>query len=490
MLKTIPILLKRAISALAIVLATVLGIRAWDSQRGEPLEPWHTYVPHELHADELERADWAAYIAAENAALEEVRREVTDKLPEHDRVPFNRYFADSPLNPAHFQQDWNRSYLLQPEGPPAGAVVLLHGLTDCPYSLRNVARSYHARGWAAVSIRLPGHGTVPAGLTDADWEHWVEASRLAVREARRLAGPSAPLHLVGYSNGGALALKYALDSLDDTALARPGRVVLISPMIGVTHLARFAGVMGWPAVFPAFAKAALLGVVPEINPFSYNSFPVHAARQASQLTGVLQRQIVGHARDGKLAQLPPIQTFQSVLDFTVSTRAIIDALYQYLPANGSELVLFDLNHDAYLGPLMRPGKGVLVDRLLPAAPRPFRTAVITNSGGDRREVSEEATEAGSAETRSRPLGLRYPREVYSLSHVALPFPPDDPLYGTEPDRSEDFGVRLGAMAARGERAALVVSLDLLVRMLSNPFFPYLMERIEEGIPSASATAPK
>ena len=37
------------------------------------------------------------------------------------------------------------------------------------------------------------------------------------------------------------------------------------------------------------------------------------------------------------------------------------------------------------------------------------------------------------------------------------------------------------MATRGERGTLIVSLDSLIRMSSNPFFPYLMERIEEGI---------
>ena len=45
------------------------------------------------------------------------------------------------------------------------------------------------------------------------WEDWLAATRLAVREARRRVGPSRPLHLVGFSNGGALALKYALDAL-------------------------------------------------------------------------------------------------------------------------------------------------------------------------------------------------------------------------------------------------------------------------------------
>jgi hypothetical protein len=37
------------------------------------------------------------------------------------------------------------------------------------------------------------------------------------------------------------------------------------------------------------------------------------------------------------------------------------------------------------------------------------------------------------------------------------------------------------MATRGERGILIVSLDSLSRMSSNPFFPYLIERIEEGI---------
>ena len=35
---------------IAVALASVLGVRAWDSQRGPPLELWHTYVPHEMTA--------------------------------------------------------------------------------------------------------------------------------------------------------------------------------------------------------------------------------------------------------------------------------------------------------------------------------------------------------------------------------------------------------------------------------------------------------
>ena len=65
---------------------------------------------------------------------------------------------------------------------------------------------------------------MPAGLSDVRWEDWMAATRLAVREARRRIDPSAPLHLVGFSNGGALAMKYALDALENPQLPRADRL--------------------------------------------------------------------------------------------------------------------------------------------------------------------------------------------------------------------------------------------------------------------------
>ena len=146
--------------------------------------------------------------------FDEVKREVTSKLEADVRVPGNRYYIDSPIYPGHFKQDWNRSYLLEPQGSPRGAVVLLHGLTDAPYSLRHIAKLYQQRGYVVVAIRMPGHGTVPAGLTDVEWEDWLAATHLAVREARRRVPAPLPLQIVGFSNGGALALKYTLETLD------------------------------------------------------------------------------------------------------------------------------------------------------------------------------------------------------------------------------------------------------------------------------------
>jgi len=477
--------------ALVLLISAIamLGLRAYDVQRGPPLELWHTFIPTELSADEIDKADWSQYLAAEDRAFAEVRTEVSERLSPEALDESNRYDPDSPIYPGKFATDWNRSYVMLPGGKPVGAVVLLHGLTDSPYSLRHIAGSYRDHGFVVVAARMPGHGTVPAGLYAIEWEQWMAATRLSVREAQRLAGASVPLHVIGFSNGGALAMKYALDAIDDKTLARPERIVLISPMIGITSMARFAGVMGWPAVLPRFAKAAWLGIVPEFNPFKYNSFPVNGARQSSLVARRLQQQIARHVADGKMSELAPILTFQSVVDFTVSTRTIVNALYLNLPANGSELVLFDLNRNTKIGPLLRANTDTVLARLLPDPPRNFRTTIVANASPTSAEVVERVTEAGSTtEQPPRALGLLYPREVFSLSHLALTFPLNDSLYGLQPE-TQEYGVNLGSMATRGERGTLIVSVDSLSRMSSNPFFPYLLARVEEGIGKGRQPAP-
>jgi alpha-beta hydrolase superfamily lysophospholipase len=465
-----------------LVLLTFLGVRAWDAERGPPLELWHTYAPEELTVEVLDQADWETYLAHEAGIFEALERDVTQKLSADDHVPFNRYFENSPLYPGSFAQDFNRSYTLDPPGPPRGAVVLLHGLTDSPYSLRHVGQHYLQRGFSVVAIRLPGHGTVPAGLVSVEWPEWMAATRLAVRTAVARAGDDAPLHLVGFSNGGALALKYAMEAIDREDLPQADQLVLVSPMVGITAFARFAGIAGWPAVFPRWAKAAWISIVPEFNPFKYNSFPVNGARQSHQVTMALQADLRRHESAGRLDQMPPVLTFQSVVDFTVSTRAVVDALHARLPEGRSEVVLFDANRSAKFGPLLRADPEVTLRRLLSEAPRPFTTTIVTNLNPDRLEVMTLVTEAGSTvETRGEPFGLAYPPDVFSLSHVALPFPLTDSLYGIRPDPENEFGVSLGALATRGERGILIVSTDALLRMASNPFFPYMLERIDETI---------
>jgi hypothetical protein len=77
-----------------------------------------------------------------------------------------------------------------------------------------------------------------------------------------------------------------------------------------------------------------------------------------------------------------------------------------------------------------------------------------------------------------PTGLVWPTAIFSLSHVALPFPPEDPLYGaTRP--ADPRALYLGQPALRGERGLLTVGAADLMRLRYNPFYAYQERRLLE-----------
>jgi hypothetical protein len=87
----------------------------------------------------------------------------------------------------------------------------------------------------------------------------------------------------------------------------------------------------------------------------------------------------------------------------------------------------------------------------------------------------------------RPLALKWPRDNFSLSHFALPFPADDPVYGALGDGSK-AKLPLGHLNLRGESGVLRISDGLLLRLRHNPFYPmleshaieWLNQRLTEG----------
>jgi hypothetical protein len=168
---------------------TLLIGRVVQSQAGPPLELWHTFIPTEPDAAAIDRLDWGGYLAAEAKTFASVRTEVTDRLEAKDRRPDDRYFAGSPMYAGGFAQDRNRSYVLEPVGRPVGVVVLLHGLTDSPYSLRHVAQLYRARGW--LSCAFPATARCPPGLPAPPGR--IGWRQRGLRFVRRVAG-SHPRH--------------------------------------------------------------------------------------------------------------------------------------------------------------------------------------------------------------------------------------------------------------------------------------------------------
>ncbi|MEP6768035.1 MAG: alpha/beta fold hydrolase [Acidobacteriota bacterium] len=474
--------LRRGVFSTALVSGTVVLLRAFDSRRLPDLRAWHRFAPaSEVSAREL-TADFtlADYLRREETTFAEVRREFEGRLRPEDRTRANRYFEESPLHPSHFPTNWNRTFELAPERI-RGGVLLIHGLTDSPYSMRRLARIFQQSGFYALCPRMPGHGTVPGALAGISWEAWAAAVRMGARHVRSRIGSGQPFHVVGYSSGGALTLRYALDALADPALPRPDRLLILSPMIGVTRLAGLGKAAGVPGAVPFFEKSRWTDVLPEYNPFKYNSFPVNAGYQTFRLTRSVERDLEKAAASGEIRRLAPVLAFQSLVDSTVSTAAVVHTLFDRLPAGGSELVLFDRNRDATLSTLQPEGSEEALPRLLPRRSRRFAFTVVTNASPDTAEVVARRTGAGETEPETEALGLTWPPQTFSLSHIALPFAPDDPLYGSRPDPGEFYGVRLGTLAPRGERSGLIVPMEQLMRLTCNPFFPWVERRIREWI---------
>ena len=132
---------------------------------GPDLKPWHSErLTHEFTAKAYADgsvANLAQYLALEDRLFAEVQDKVYARVATADRLPFNRFSAGSRSDPGAWDTNWNRTYVLDPAGTPVGGVLLLHGLTDSPYSLRSIGREIAARGFKVVGQRLPWHGTIP-----------------------------------------------------------------------------------------------------------------------------------------------------------------------------------------------------------------------------------------------------------------------------------------------------------------------------------------
>ncbi len=469
----------RALALFGALVLSLLLVRASKAERRPALRPWHRFAPpSEFRARDAERVgDLAGYLELEQRVFAEVERELESVSPDEAPAPISRYAAGGPSDPRTFPTDWNRTYERMPAdgGPARGAALLLHGLSDSPYSLRRVGEILAEEGLYVLSLRLPGHGTVPAGLMRARAEDWRAAAALGLQHVAGRAG-GGPLWIVGYSTGGTLAVDLACTALADDAAPRPDRLVLISPAMGVTGFAALAGWIAPLARLPWLERLGWESVEIEYDPFKYNSFPLLAGAEVHALAGRVTARVAGLSDDDR-RRFPPLFVLQSLVDTTVRTDGIVDDLFARVGSQEDELVLFDVNRSSSVTAFFNREPGELLDRLR-SAPRAYALTVVT-SASDGSAVFAERHAPGSARAESTSLELAWPPGVFSLSHVALPIPPEDWLYGERrtAEAAEPYGFPLGSIEPRGERALLRVPLQQFMRLRHNPFFPWVETRL-------------
>lgn len=106
------------------------------------------------------------------------------------------------------------------DGGPQG-ILLVHGFTGSPASLRPFAEHYAGLGLSVRLPRLPGHGTSVEDLAGRRWPEWVAEAEAAFEELRVRCER---VVVLGQSFGAALAVHLAAerpDAVDGLALLSP-----------------------------------------------------------------------------------------------------------------------------------------------------------------------------------------------------------------------------------------------------------------------------
>jgi alpha-beta hydrolase superfamily lysophospholipase len=442
------------------------------------LEVWHRADLDEEFSADSGLESFGDYLALEERLFAQLEREVYDEITPERESQINRYSRGSLCDPGRWPRNWNRSFEF-PMDEARAAVLLIHGMSDSPYSMRSLGERLHREGAWVLGLRVPGHGTAPSGLVDVEWQAMAAAVRLAMQHLGEKAAGK-PLFIVGYSNGGALTVHYGLEAVEDPRLPMPQHLILLSPQIGITKLAALAAWQERLGHLLGLEKLAWNSILPEYDPFKYGSFALNAGKQAHLITQAIQAAITRLAATDSLDRFPRTLAFQSVVDATISAPVLVTGLFDRLPENGHELVLFDVDRFAKIEPIMTRDPKAWLDAMLAKASHTFAVEVLSNESPDTRQVALRRRSTKGSEVEVKKTTLAWPQNIYSLSHIALPFPPDDPVYGG-PDAGASPGVQLGNLAFRGERGVLQVSGTDMLRLRWNPFYTYMEQRIVETV---------
>ncbi|MBU0480705.1 MAG: alpha/beta fold hydrolase [Proteobacteria bacterium] len=215
----------------------------------------------------------------------------------------------------------NLPFEMVPEenGKPVNGILLIHGLFDSPYHMRDLGRHFRERGFLVRAILLPGHGTVPGDQTEVTMEEWVKATEYGVSSLKREVDR---VFIGGFSTGGALAVLHALKNPDGVA-----GLFLFSPCLKVnTGFDRLAGTLSTFKTWLITRKS--------VDYARYESFAANSAAQVYLLT----REIASLSAENRLTL--PAFTVLSREDRTVDSEFTIDFFMKKIPSPESRLLIY------------------------------------------------------------------------------------------------------------------------------------------------------
>jgi carboxylesterase len=270
--------------------------------------------------------------------------------------------SDQNMNePTIFADPKHAGFLLK-SGTPAA--VLVHGFPGTPNEIRSVAEALHENGWTVQGLLLPGFGPQLDTLGQKKYEDWLEQVVCAIDELRR---EHFPVLLVGFSMGGALAVKAA-------ALSRPDGVVLLAPFLWLDSIWQRLLLPVVPRILPAYirpfrginfsnpyARSSIKTVISQVDIENHNTWK--ALRQLRfPLSAVLELRRAGLAASAALPDLNlPTLVIQGRHDPLVRRKRTCSMLARF-PSQPAYLEV-DARHDliAKDEPAWKQVRGAVLD---------------------------------------------------------------------------------------------------------------------------------
>ena len=213
----------------------------------------------------------------------------------------------------------------------AVGVLLSHGFTGSPKSMRPFGEHLAAEGYGVAVPRLPGHGTSWQEMNKTGWPDWYA---VVDNELERMRKEHDQVFLAGLSMGGCLVLRLAEQHGADIS-----GLVLINPSVR-TDDKRLVLLPVLSRLMPSFPGISNDIKQPGVDEGAYDRMPLRALRSLSQLWELTR---------ADLAQVTqPVLLFRSTVDHVVEPSSGRTVLSSISSRDVTETLLEDSYHVATL----------------------------------------------------------------------------------------------------------------------------------------------
>ncbi len=189
-------------------------------------------------------------------------------------------------------------------------VLLIHGLFDGPFSLKDMGKYLQSQGILARAILLPGHGTTSSDLLHVSYHDWLHVVRYGVESLKHEVDE---VFIMGYSTGAALAIY--------EALLQPhiAGIILLAPAIRIKISINLISAFHYLLRLFGRNNAPWLHLGNEMDYAKYKSIAFNAVNQVSKLTDAIAELKLHHV------MTTPTLMVMTKEDETISTEKALNS---------------------------------------------------------------------------------------------------------------------------------------------------------------------